>query len=359
MSTEKKILPKIYPTSRDVTKTWFVSYVATDGLTKKVYGNLNKLPTLKERLAEANLLIANITDIFVAPPNKNQLIKDLSEVIELRKFGWSQKTNEAYFTHLTAFVKWYRFEGMPQMDVRVAIRFLNGISAKGGSATTRNNYRHNLKSLFGSLCVFFKEKYNDNPFAQSPKINESRVTKDWFKPAQVTQLIKYIGETNTQLLLSIKIMYHCFIRPNEMRQLLVKDINFETNRIKVDANIAKTKHTRFVPIPPTLLNDLQFLKNCQPTNFIFSLDGMPGPLCLGRDTLSKQHKVILKNLNYGNEYAYYGWKNTGAVKMMCMDKKNIRYISKCMGHHSLDMTDKYFQSLGVDEMGMDIIFPTL
>ncbi|MEJ7827929.1 MAG: hypothetical protein WKF91_07035, partial [Segetibacter sp.] len=56
---------------------------------------------------------------------------------------------------------------------------------------------------------------------------------------------------------------------------------------------------------------------------------------------------------------FYSWKNTGAVKMLMMDRKPMRYVSKCMGHHSLDMTDKYFESLGVDEMAEQIILSNL
>jgi integrase len=75
--------------------------------------------------------------------------------------------------------------------------------------------------------------------------------------------------------------------------------------------------------------------------------------------MSKRHEKIMRKLEYRKGFTFYSWKNTGAVTMLMMGRKPMRYISKMMGHHSLDMTDKYFQSLGVDEMEEAIIFPSL
>jgi integrase len=107
------------------------------------------------------------------------------------------------------------------------------------------------------------------------------------------------------------------------------------------------------------LKSLDYLKKYPEHYYIFTPSGTPGLLHIGRDTLSRRHQRILRQLKYPNGYVFYSWKNTGAVKMLMHDQKNIRYISKCMGHSSLDMTDKYFQSLGVDDMAEQIIFPEL
>ncbi len=362
MDSQKKILPKLYPGNKEINRTWYVEYTAKDGRRKKVYGLLNKLPTVQERLAEAQRLQDEIiTKDLLMPHNglANQLLRDLQEVYDLRQPGWSSKTKSAYQTHLFAFAKWYRLQGCPAMDIRQAILFLNFISATGNNNTTRNNYRNNLKSLFASLMKFYRQRYSYNPFADIDKAPETRHTKEWFRPYQVQQLLQVIPKADMQVWLAVKIMYNCFARPNEIRQLRIADIIFDTKKLRIESLVAKTKKIRFVPIPEMLLNELAAFKNLPANYFLFGCEGVPGIVPHGRDTLSKRHKAILQNLNYENGFTFYSWKNTGAVKMLCMDKRNLRYVSKCMGHHNLDMTDKYFESLGVDEMGETIIFPAM
>lgn len=362
MDSQKKFLPKLYPGDKNINRTWFVAYTAKDGRQKKVYGKLNHLATVEERLYEAQLIIQSIyleDDILPETTIGNQLIIDLEEVFNIRKQGWKPKSQSAYFTHLTQFALWFRGAGCPPFDSLQANKFLNSISDKGRSSTTRNIYRNNLKSLFIDLNRFFKGKYPDNPFMAIRKLPEARKTKEWFRPAHVKQLKEYINDKDPWLWLACRIMYHCFTRPNELRQLTVGDINFDIKKIRVVSSVAKTSRTRFVPIPDILFNDLIFLKQYPANNCIFGYAGTPGMDPVSRDNMSKRHELVMRLLEYPKGFTFYSWKNTGAVKMLIMDKKPMRYVSKCMGHQSMDMTDKYFESLGVDEMGDSILFPEI
>ena len=48
-------------------------------------------------------------------------------------------------------------------------------------------------------------------------------------------------------------------------------------------------------------------------------------------------------------YTLYSWKNTGAV-MMYKEGVKMKYISLYMGHSSIEITDEYFKSLGIDDV---------
>lgn len=359
MNSKKKFVPTLYPLSRDLSKKWFVEYVGEDGRKKKIYGRMDSMGTLPERLSEADRLLASIK---VEPPRLrvegNQLVHDLWEIFELRSEGWKPKSASAYQTHLVKFIKWYRANGCPEMDSLQALKFLRTVLEKNCN-TTRNAYRCNLRSLFGDLKRFYKFRYPDNPFEEIRKLRESRKTKEWFRPNQVEQLMKIISKKDKQLWLGVKFLYYLFDRPAEMRMCRIADINFETKKLRIESKISKVSKIRFVPIPDELLKDLQYLNKYPEHYYVFTQSGVPGLVHIGRDTLSKRHQKILKKLRYPSGYVFYSWKNTGAVKMLMHDQKNIRYISKCMGHSSLDMTDKYFQSLGVDDMAEKIIFPEL
>lgn len=361
MSSEKKFLPSLYPKSKEVSKTWFVLYTTQDGKRRKVYGRLNDLP-LQDRENEARRIIADIINtqhLKTASTPQNQLVKDLQEAYDLRLQDWRPKTISAYQTHLFMFIRWYREQGCPTMTTLEAVRFLNSISGGRAKGSTRNNYMKNLRSLFKDLTVFHRHRYTYNPFADIRKSPEPERTKEWLRPGQLLQVANAINEADPELYMASTIMYHCFPRPSELRQLCVRDINFDTKKLRIEGSVAKTKRIRYVNIPDELLHQLQAVKEFPQHYYLFSKDGGPGTVPLSRDSLSKRHKEILVSLQLPPGYTFYSWKNTGAVKMLMHDRKPMRYISKCMGHHSLDMTDRYFGSLGVDEMAESIIFPQL
>jgi len=343
-----------------MSKTWFVGYYNAEGKRQKVYGKLNDHTTLKARLVEADQIINNLTRLGLAnsASNKgNQLIKDLSEILDLRKRGLRKKSISAYQTRIVAFAKWYREEKFPAIDLMMATRFLNSVSDKGRSATTRNNYHRLMKTLFKDLTRFYRDRYSYNPFEDITKLREASRSKEWFRPEQVSHIIELFKVHDPGMLLPIRIMYHCFARPAEISQLRVNDINFDTNKVRIESAVSKTSKIRYVNIPDVLVPHLEFLKQYPEHYFIFTVDNYPGPKRIGRDTLSKRHKAVLKFMKLPKSYTFYSWKNTGAVKMLLMDGQPMKYISKSMGHHSLDMTDIYFQNLGVEEMSKEIIFP--
>ena len=350
-------VPTLYPLNRDITKKWFIEYTGEDGKLKKLYGNMGDFQTLPERLSAADKLLTSFKAPEVRPVVEgNQLVKDLWNMFELRSEGWKPKSESAYRTHVVKFIKWYRLNKFPEMDAVMASKFLKTILDRN-SNTTRNAYRANLKSLFADLTRFYKHRYPDNPFEDVRKLREQRKTKEWFRPQQVQQLMEVISTRDKQLWLGIKFLYYLFDRPAEMRMCRIADINFETRKLRVEASVAKVSRIRFIPIPDRLLDDLRYLQAYPEHYYVFTPNGKPGIIHIGRDTLSKRHMKILRSLRYPRGYTFYSWKNTGAVKMLMDDQMNIRYISKVMGHTSLDMTDKYFQSLGVDDMSERIVFP--
>ena len=305
---------------------------------------LNHLTTVAERIEEAKRIIKSIKPEDAISPKQvclsvsNQLIKNLEEILDLRKPALKLKSICGYSTHFQEFARWYRANGSPAMNALKSLHFLNYISDKKRSPTTRKAYRCTLKPLFGDLKNLYKNRYTDNPFAEVRKLAEARKTKDWFRPSHVTEVAALLKIADPSLWLAFKIMFHCFTRPNELRQLKVADYNFETKKFRVDSSIAKTSRTRFVNIPVELLPDLEILKQFPANYYLFTINDTAGEMLIGRDTLSKRHEKFMRSLNYPKGFTFYSWENTGAVKMLMMDKKPMRYISKCMGHHSLDMS---------------------
>ncbi|MEO6330579.1 MAG: hypothetical protein ABIO55_16720 [Ginsengibacter sp.] len=64
--TSKELLPKLYPSDRNLHKTWYVEFTADDGLRKKKYGKLNHFTTLQEGEVQEKRLIDDILNNTVS-----------------------------------------------------------------------------------------------------------------------------------------------------------------------------------------------------------------------------------------------------------------------------------------------------
>jgi integrase len=107
--------------------------------------------------------------------------------------------------------------------------------------TTRNQYRVNLKHLFALLKE--REVIEKNPFDKTKKLPTVKTSKKPYNKQQQSLLKDYISSANCELWLAVQFIYYCFIRPNELRQLKLEDIDLEQGKIFVRGEIAKNKKT--------------------------------------------------------------------------------------------------------------------
>jgi integrase len=70
--------------------------------------------------------------------------------------------------------------------------------------------------------------------------------------------------------------------------------------------------------------------------------------------------MFLDSIDLPKGYTFYSWKNTGAV-MMYKNGVKMKYISLLMGHSSIEITDIYFKSLGIDDVmnEINIAYPSI
>lgn len=350
------MVPTLYPANRDLSKVWFVSYQCREtGKIKKKYGRMAHLPTVEERIKESERIIRD--EIGYYPPAVAQVRSDLPAMLEqfynYRKVGLRAKSVITYRTMVESFVRWYRLHWKGGEDEVMALEYMGYLNSNGMGATTRNNYRSLLKSLFEKMVD--AGKLDRNPFKQTQKSRERRKTKEWFRQEQIDQLKQAMLVNDQQLWLACRLMFYCFIRPgNEMQHLQIKDIDIAQRRICIKSEYSKSgSNDEFAMIPDQLVADLaQYL--AYPRHFyLFGLYGMPGIKFLGKATLYRRHEKLLDDFNYPDGFVFYSWKNTGAIHML-QQGISILHISKLMRHRSLDYTREYFKSLGFSDFNVDI-----
>ncbi|MCX6208358.1 MAG: site-specific integrase [Bacteroidetes bacterium] len=341
---KKNFVPKLYPLNHDTRKVWFVQWQDNRGVKRKTYGNLNKLPTKKARLKEAENIIFKLSQSeLVAPVKSYNLYQLLSKLVHSKIDVLEHKSYLSYDSIVNGFGYWYKT--IKKNDNPITDYF-NYLAAKGLHKNTIRGKCCVLKSLTAELIR--NKTIKENPFEGVLFKRVKATSKLPFNTIQ-TQLLKdYMSIYNTQLLLACEFMYYLYLRPNELRQLKIKDILFDDWKVVLSGTIAKDDDTIYKKIPLPFRDKINTLRNCNMDHFIFSHNNKPGAKMLSVNNLSNQHKIMLKKLNISNRYSFYSWVHTG-IKNAALSNIPIKELQLQKGHHDLNMFNQYLKDLGVDD----------
>jgi len=134
------------------------------------------------------------------------------------------------------------------------------------------------------------------------------------------------------------------MRPNEIRQLQVHNVQLEDNRIFIEAFKSKNKKDAFVTIPPAFIPVLQQLIEGKTSNqYLF-----PGTnvAYISKNVMSVNHKKLLELFEFKRNHTLYSWKHTGVVDAYRAGI-DIKSLQLQLRHHSLEETDTYLKLLGM------------
>ncbi|MEO0041353.1 MAG: hypothetical protein RL329_801, partial [Bacteroidota bacterium] len=225
---DKIFSAKIYPKNQDMSKRWFVRIRATGR--KRITLWIPNAQTVQERLAVAKDLIATFQKPL-SKPTKIPVLAKLFALLDEMRPRIRPKTFLCYKNTLTTFESYCKDMNIDKYSNELAINFLNSNLNKGKSAKTVNNYRTVLK------CFFAKLHENDakmvNIFAKTSKIKGHSKNPVHYKTQQIAQLKKYMGENCEHLWHAVRFIFYCYIRPGELRQLKVGNVDFDDWTIKI------------------------------------------------------------------------------------------------------------------------------
>lgn len=341
---EKKFfVPQIYSANNNIKKRWFVYYYIPHPEAKNVakrivvYGGINYYHTIEERHTQANLLIQKLN---LKGPKQQSFFDKL---FEYESLNWRKKTISAYATTVKYYTDFLRDIDAKHATAQNITEFFLQLHKKGVSKNTIEKYRSSLYTLYEKAITH--DLTSINPVKKVKKSKRQPLSLQYFNDNQIKSLREEI-ELNNQLWLATQLIYYCFIRPGEMRQLKISDINFDMGYIEIRSDVSKNKKTEKVIIPGQLLTSLQSLKKYNNNYFLLSKSLEPGPVQVSDKWINSNHKKILDKLQIRGRYAFYSWKHTGVVK--CVQAgMNIRDIQNQLRHHSLDMVMEYLKGLGV------------
>lgn len=353
MSTtqEKKFfVPNLHHYDYDLTKRWRLEYdVPTHkGWGKKrivVYGNINKGKTIAERVDIYDQIVARLSLDTKNADKRKPTILDIT--IEKNVFIWRKKTIEAYKTVINEYQK-FLGAAKPECATAMTIQnFLLYLHQNKKSKNTIAKYRNTLFTIYKKavalkLCI-------ENPVIEIPHIRRNPKSLYHFTDDQIKQIKDKLTEKRLyQLRLCVQLIYYCYIRNNEIRNLKISDINFEYAYIEILNESAKNARTQKVQIPNIFLKEIMYLKKYSNNCFVISKDLEPGIRQVSTKWIYDEHKKILEELKIRGRYSFYSWKHTGVVKAVKAGI-NIKDLQLQLRHHSLDMVNEYLKNLGVLE----------
>jgi len=133
---------------------------------------------------------------------------------------------------------------------------------------------------------------------------------------------------------------------SEVRQLKRSYIRLDNNQIYIPGHISKNGKEGYVTIPESFRRVIaesdEFNSDRE---YIFQSRNIEKPV--SKNMMGYRYRNLVKGLKLGRDFTLYSWKHSGVVAAYNagIDIKTIQ--SQCR-HHSLEQTDIYLKSLGLN-----------
>lgn len=371
------VLAELFPRKPKPKARYYIKFSAWDEhlsqLREKIIWIPSKIKTDKEKRVYAANEIAKINAALIGgkcfaredtptpepipaetPPKKILIISAIAEQLETKKVELRSKSGGTYKTVFGKFKKFVKSEGM---EFNTLDSFLNEHAylfrdyliktCKNSNRTANNNI-----IWIGALFKMAKDrKYiTTNPFTGISPLPETDTEANVAFTAEHQEILeKWMQQNDPVLFLFTRFLYYAFIRPKELRQLKGIHLDLIKKTITVRGTIAKNKKTLTIPINKKLLELIGTKIDQLPNKFLFGkLLTWIGDTPCSENYAYNRHVKALKECGLATfDYTLYSWKHTGACKAIEAGV-NPRKLQGLLRHSSLEETDTYLRSLGIN-----------
>lgn len=279
-----------------------------------------------------------------------QYAEELRKTLERHRPLFRPRTFHSYRSVLYRFIAW-KLNNFNEPNTRYLDHLLN----TGVAPQTAYNSLATIKTFIT------KTEGLENDLTHIKRIKTSPRSPQTFTDEQLRLLRVYIQALKPYFWTACALQYYCFIRPNELRYLKVRDIDLVKNKIFLSHTFTKNKKDHFVTIPNPLRPLLTYLSSVDQRYYVLGSNEnfKPSKYLLPRGKLSNYFTKVLKTLNIQGRFSFYSLKHTGVEKAVRAGV-NIKEIQVQLRHHSLDMVNEYLKNLGVFELkDIDDKFPPI
>lgn len=340
---------------------WYVYYKVYDPKkdcmkTQRDYAGLNiKGQTDKERKSVADSRIIALTTFLknVGSPleNRKEPNKTIAEIMEdfikLKEKSLRKKSLTHYTQGKRVFTEYgYTYLKPENFTPLLAQGFSDWLLTKKNYAgKSHNNHISYVSSMFNMMVD--REMIDKNPF-KKVKFQPVDVGRNMaFSDKQRKEIRDYLERNNHPLFMLVQFIYYCFIRPNELMQIQVKHIDFDTNSINIPSHISKNRKQASVEMPKAFAQLVRNrYKNIDPEWYVAGKGLIPNHTPVHRNRITAAHKKVLEDLNISDQHTLYSHKHTGAVQAIKAGV-NPYDLMRQLRHSSLEQTMIYLKTLGL------------
>ncbi len=368
--------PKIYHggTNYDLSKRWYVYFSyrnpETEEMTRQtpIYLDINStFKTKKERLNAIKILRNEVEKLLkegyspydtpneVAPPEYSAE-SCLLYALNIKKSAVAEKSYKDYKDKANVFIRYLRKQGLStraitEITKRDVLQFLNE-KTKQTSNATRNSYRRSLSALF---TILENEDYIPKNFIQSIPIIKATPTKNKsYTSTEVTKIYEYLEQKDKDLLLLIKFVSYCFLRPVEACRLQVKDVDLELQQLRVKT---KTKASKLKRIPSIMIEELQKLDLSNPHAYFITAYGVAESDASADDRralFTKRYRKVRNKLGFDADYTIYSFRHTFITRVYRELRKSMGKFETydalmgITGHSTITALTKYLRDIDAE-----------
>jgi integrase len=264
-----------------------------------------------------------------------------------------RRTTQTYRSFLNIFNAWINLSGYENVEISQVTdlhigHFLNWLQVeKKIGNTTYNNYLQRLTTAFNTLIK--QEIVAKNPCHLVEALPEEASKNVPLNFHQRLTIEKYLQENDRPLFKFTRFLYFTFLRPSELVQLKIKDIDLKNRQIIVPASVSKNKKEEFVAIPKILLAEMapMRLDKYDVEDYVFSKNLLPGPAKIYPTHVSEMHRLMLQACGIKQkDISLYSWRHTGFANAYKAGI-DIKTLQIHLRHQNMEMTNSYLERLGL------------
>lgn len=253
-----------------------------------------------------------------------------------------QSTRSDYTKRLEMLVCYASMQGITAIEDIDFTQFLEWVFiGRGVAPRTHNNYR----TWCLSFCRWLRQQHyiSGDPLLDVSPLKEPPKVRQPLPPSVLARVRDYLNERNKHYLLAVMMEYYCFIRPDELSNIRIGDIDAKAHAIYVRAEISKNGKAEMVGLNNavlSLMRELHVLRSPKDW-YLFSVRCRPGATKLNSRMFRERWARLRKRLDLPKEYQFYSLKDSGIRDLA--NSEGIVIARDQARHSSVAVTNKYLQ----------------
>lgn len=274
-------------------------------------------------------------------------LSDLREVFLKRKQveGVRPATMQSYSSITNLFVRWCEDTGRHKKTsgsfLRVdAVCYMDSIVEKGNS---NRSYDNTLKTLKVFWAWALEHCYcKENPFAGLKPLPKEKKRRILIDPQTRARMAEYLETVCPQMLTVCMLVYSSAMRPKEIANIQVRDIDLRRRCIVVRDDVAKNRKSRCASLTPALVARLEPFSGLPGHYYLFGSNQQirPGEKRVALSNFRKKWDKLREVLQMPQEMQLYSLRDTGITDLLHagVDQLTVQHHAD---HSSLTMQQIY------------------